>query len=301
MSDDKDQKKENAVYRMDFRVTLGSDRKTVLDQLEAFKNRLIDLIGDLADDYVYQLELGELGSYHLQGYLKLKKKERVSTFKHDFILHWSPHSVHVAPISRLGELALKNYVMKKDTRILGPWGKREIYTGSDLKHQIQFYPWQTAVWDFLSGPVNEREINWVYDPAGNTGKSMLCKKVWYEKNSPALVYGSASNLTNLIFKAPTSKIYLFDLTRAKPKDISGQDIYSVMESLKNGVIVNTKYENGQKLFNPPHVWIFANILPKFQSLTADRWKVWTIDDAKELKKWVPDPKEKISADTNIEK
>lgn len=302
MSSDRDTKhssKENAVYRFDFRITLGPDEKTVMSGLEGYRGRVVDCVSDIGEDYVFQLELGKEGNYHFQGYLKVKTKVRCGTLTHDFLSAWPGHSVHVAPMSRDGEKALTSYVMKKDTHVAGPWGKRKIYTGADLKHQIQFYPWQKDVWAAIAKDPDDRTINWICDPAGNNGKSMLCKKIWFEKQCTALTWSTSANLCNLIYKSPVATIYCFDLSRAKPQDISGNDIYSVMEQLKNGVIVNTKYETGQKLFDPPHVWVMSNYPPKFSALTPDRWKVWTINEQKELVKYETPPEllpPKITAD-----
>jgi hypothetical protein len=49
--------------------------------------------------------------------------------------------------------------------------------------------------------------------------------------------------------------------------------YSSIECIKNGMITNTKYETGFKVFNPPHVVVFSNFPPDEEKLSADRWNI----------------------------
>jgi len=44
------------------------------------------------------------------------------------------------------------------------------------------------------------------------------------------------------------------------------------------MIYSSKYEGGYKLFNSPHVIVFANAEPKYEALSGDRWKVFNIDE-----------------------
>ena len=68
---------------------------------------------------------------------------------------------------------------------------------------------------------------------------------------------------------------MFDIPRAHGGSIS----YSSLESIKNGMVCNTKYETGVKVFNSPHVIIFANFPPdKPELLSDDRWNVVNIGD-----------------------
>lgn len=61
---------------------------------------------------------------------------------------------------------------------------------------------------------------------------------------------------------------IFDI----PRNHGGNISYDTLECIKNGMVCNTKYETGVKLFNPPHVIVFANELPSdTEKLSADRW------------------------------
>jgi len=50
-----------------------------------------------------------------------------------------------------------------------------------------------------------------------------------------------------------------------------------LESIKNGLIVNTKYETGSKLFNSPHIIVFSNMSPDVSAMSMDRWKIICLD------------------------
>jgi len=91
-----------------------------------------------------------------------------------------------------------------------------------------------------------------------------------------LPYTDSKDAGNLVSNAGERAAYLFDLTRTKPASIASDDTYSVMEQIKNGYIVNTKYQTKVTLQPPAHVWVFANQPPRYAALSTDRWKVWTI-------------------------
>ena len=44
------------------------------------------------------------------------------------------------------------------------------------------------------------------------------------------------------------------------------------------MIYSPKYEGGYKLFNSPHIIVFANMAPQYERLSKDRWKVRNIDE-----------------------
>jgi len=133
-------------------------------------------------------------------------------------------------------------------------------------------PWQEFVINFLSLPANDRTINHIYDPIGESGKSKLTMHL--EDN---LDFTILSNMKT----ADASYLWqsnnvCFDFSRKQEDKIN----YAVMEDLKNGRINSTKYECcRKKTKNNIHVICFANFLPKFDAFSLDRWKIY------ELEKW----------------
>jgi len=293
---------DNAVYHFAFRFTPAAWQGVDVSVLRKFDpERFISKYLGGSDKYVFQMEQGTATSlYHLQGYFHCVKKVRCETLKHSWLeLIKDGDSLYLEPASLEGKNALKEYCMKKDTRIAGPWADHPVYMGQDLPNPLMLYDWQRQILGEVKLPPDNRTLNWVYDPDGNKGKSIFCKFMTYHYKYPTLQFADAKDLSNLIIKNYHKRAYFFDLTRTKPAQFSSRDIYSVMESLKNGMVQNTKYETQTLLMGPPHVWIFSNQLPKMSSLTGDRWKIWEIDN-KTLKKYVfPWSPPTISADAKV--
>lgn len=71
---------------------------------------------------VYQLELGQEGSYHLQGYLELNSSQRITWIRNTWTM-WEPgsgYSTHLEPRFGSRQEAI-DYCQKEETRIAGPW------------------------------------------------------------------------------------------------------------------------------------------------------------------------------------
>ena len=94
-------------------------------------------------------------------------------------------------------------------------------------------------------------------------------------NTLYLSGGKYSDIMNLVFNQNMNSCrgILIDIPRAN----KGQISYASLESIKNGMVCNTKYETGVKIFNSPHLFVFANFPPtKPEELSADRWKIFQI-------------------------
>ena len=84
--------------------------------------------------------------------------------------------------------------------------------------------------------------------------------------------GKHSDIMNLVFNQDmdTCNCVMFVL----PRTNKGQISYASLESIKNGMVCNTKYDTGVKIFNSPHVFVFANFPPDDESLlSGDRWHI----------------------------
>lgn len=178
---------------------------------------------------------------------------------------------------------LKKYAMKDDTRVRGPWADKKLpkeYKGQDLPTQL--YPWQQYVLERCEYDPDDREINYIIDVRGNTGKSKFAKYMWFHKGALFLPWGRTGDILNYVCKNKDAGIFFFDLSRSKPQDWARDDISAAVEQIKNGMIVNMKYETSGVVFSPPHVWIFSNQSPNLSSMSRDRWKLWEINGLREL-------------------
>lgn len=234
------------------------------------------------DRYIFQLEKGEkAGRYHFQGYCHYIKCQN----EHGLTKRWQKgldlKKVWIRPASSNGLEALKNYCMKDETRVCGPWSDKPIYMGQDLPKQLT--EWQAKLEKYVQSDVNDREIIWIHDQVGCCGKSMFCKWLVYKHKAFLIQYAKAGDILFQAVKAGPKKIYIVDLTRAKPQEIGALDLYTAIESIKNGAVVSTKYEGGTMLMSPPHVIVMANHTPDVGALSVDRWNVVHLSDVHQIK------------------
>lgn len=222
---------------------------------------LLKVFNEICYMYAFQEETGKSGTPHLQGVISLKRAARWTEFGLQKAIHWEkPNNVKDC----------YRYCTKKDTR-----------TGSVylLKFEIpysykitSFYEWQLELLNIVSKKPNDRTVNWYWSEEGGIGKSCFVKHLLMNNNAILCTKGKYNDICNLVFNAKLNEsknIVLFDLPRNNGNLIS----YDAVESIKNGMISNMKYETGFVIFPPPHVIIFANSAPDRDKLSHDRWNV----------------------------
>lgn len=226
--------------------------------------RLKMRFSDLCKWYVFEKEIGENGTPHLQGNFSLKKKLRLTALKKwDKRIHWEP--------TRNVDAAI-NYCMKET----------DIYTNLDLDDyteydDVKWKPWQQDIIDKVAKPCkNDRTVNWVWDDEGNSGKSFLSKYLMRVENA-LVVDGKKGDIFHQIAKRKEEgiaiPIVIIDVPRASHSNLS----YAAIECIKNGLVTSGKYEGGQYTFKSPHVYIFANEEPYLCRFSKDRWNVAEIN------------------------
>lgn len=251
-----------------------------VDHTDENKTSLCSWLTQNAKKWMFQSELGEeTKRQHYQIFMNLKVKQ----YAKNLAIHLNDlfRGIECQPCSDAGKEALKKYCMKDDTRYAGPWADHPIYLGQDLPTYL--YPWQQTLLSIVLSPPNNRQVIYVCDSLGNQGKSIFTKLLGFKYDCVPLAYGNSKDLLNLISKMLGRRAYIFDLTRAKPSDHSLNDIYSTIEQVKGGTIINTKYETSIQYMMSPHVIVFANFLPQQNKLSLDRWKFFSIDESKNLK------------------
>lgn len=231
--------------------------------------KFLEILEKVATKYVYQYEVGEEGTHHIQGVLEFDKKAR--------------------PSSKFGELWNKahwescrswnksvEYCSKIDTRVKGPFTKGvEIETidtvtydelRDDQKEIVDRYKEKAGKFD--------REIHWYWEPNGKWGKSIIAK--YLSDSGQAIIIGRGASrdalcgVANWVEKNKKSpKIIVFDIPKSKGCEIN----YSVLEEIKNGLFFSGKYESGAVRINTPHVVVFANAPPFEELMSEDRWVI----------------------------
>ena len=137
-------------------------------------------------------------------------------------------------------------------------------------------PWQQEIVDICESPPEDRRVNWICDTVGESGKTKLVMYLiaWY--GAAVSRGGKYSDVCNLVYKTDMEKcrIVCFDIPR---KLIDAID-YPSLEATKDGLVSNVKFVTGTKLFNAPHVFVFANSMPIFENLSADRWNIIDLNE-----------------------
>lgn len=206
------------------------------------------------------------GRKHLQMFFVCKKAMRLSELK-------IPGKPHLEPCRADEETNVK--YCSKDGIVISYGFPKPIWTISNL------YPWQQEVVDYINTEPDGRTIRWYWEPTGNVGKSALVKYLVVKHKVLFCQGGKESDIMNLVFNQDmdSCNTVIFDIPRAHGGNVS----YAALENIKNGLICNTKYETGYKVFNYPHVICFANFPPeKEHLLSADKWDIRYIGDEQTL-------------------
>lgn len=142
-------------------------------------------------------------------------------------------------------------------------------------------PWQLTLKNLVEQEPDPRQIFWHWDSQGNTGKSWMAKYLMANHNALILESGRKMDLA-YIFQQHLNPIVIFDLARTTAPDPEARSspldvIYSLMENLKNGYLISTKYDSKRVVFKVPHVIVFANFEPDYSKMSGDRWQVIRLD------------------------
>jgi len=158
--------------------------------------------------------------------------------------------------------SLSQYSVKSDKSLKhGPWeyknnkitlikdkSKIRFHIGPDYKYEGKDlyqvpYPWQKQLENELLEPfeaINEGKVIVIFDPEGRKGKTKFKKRMKLEHGAQHVSWGKTGDFMHFALTHP-SLCYIFDLTRTKPVDVSANDVYSAIEQIADGCIVNMKF------------------------------------------------------------
>lgn len=232
----------------------------------------------VAKKYTFQLEEGDSGYIHYQGRLSLFKKRR----KMEALKLFGANAPQYFEPTTNKEFLTGDcfYQLKEDTKLEGAWTDKDvvIYIPRQIREITRLRPFQHTIinklllWD-------TRSINYVFDPEGNNGKSILMG--WIRAHQLGRVLppmNDCKDMMRMVCDMPTASSYIIDMPRCMNKD-KLYGFYSAIEMIKDGYAYDDRYSFKEKIFDSPNVWIFGNTLPDLNLLSHDRWKVFTINNS----------------------
>lgn len=217
----------------------------------------------LIQKLVVQEEMGEQGTYHLQGYLMFAEKQRPMTvFKEEKRIHWE--------VCRNPDASIQ-YCSKLSTRVEDGFS---LQVGVTIKESISVITpmgWQKDLVKRIPS-MEPRNIYWYWEPSGNKGKSALCKYLCVKHGALILAGKSCDMKAAIASMKEKPKLIVMDIPRSSTKYVS----YTGIEEVSNGCFFSGKYEGGMVLMENPKIIVFANAEPDYHEMSHDRWKVTDI-------------------------
>ena len=250
-------------------------------------------------DFSGQLELGtESKIPHYQLAIEMKsictKKKVLEAFEGKI-------NAHISVDIQFNLESMKDYCTKETEFILPE------YSGKIYKHEWDMnfldrkprlkkvlespFPWQEFLeTNILRKNPDDRTVDWIIDPIGNTGKSSFAR-VYISKEVTDGIFMKIDNLDrmelSLIKKIETyrskyykdPKVLLFDFPRAS--DISKVlAATALMEDAKCGYLESTFGGTHKEIqIGDIHIIVFSNSCPDLSVLSVDRWRLWTLSGA----------------------
>lgn len=211
---------------------------------------------------IFSKENGKEGETpHLQGYIEFKKKVRPVGMFNNKTFHWEK--------AKGKQEHNLEYIRKEKGDF---WFNGKFVRGLKIIKHLR--PWQQEVVDIIKEEPNDRTIHWFWESKGNLGKSALVKYL-VVKHDALVLSNKATDMKYGIVKYIEKhiippEIIIVDIPRSIDLNYFS---YTGTEEVKGGCFFSPKYECDMKVYNNPHILIFANEEPDLEKCSADRWVV----------------------------
>lgn len=217
---------------------------------------------------IYAVEIGEENTRHYQGYIEFENPISFQSVKKKLPrAHIEKakgnRKQNIDYCTKGGDVVENTFPLDIKTRVL------KLYEG------VIWKSWQRKILDIISEVAHPREIHWVYDETGNTGKTFLSKYIACKFDGVIIGNGKMNDVFNCVRTwmiehiDESPKIILVDIPRCSIDYVN----YGLLEKLKDGIFYSGKYEGGLCIYDNPHVIVFGNELPNFGKMSGDRWKI----------------------------
>ena len=146
--------------------------------------------------------------------------------------------------------------------------------------KLTLFNWQNELLlEYVEKPTY-REVIWVKGALGNEGKTWFQNYVQSLLGTERVVQldlkNSVGTIMHIVRKLPLSSIdtFLFNDARSGQSEMR---CYEVLENIKDGRAIASKYASDIVRFHTPNVVIvFSNADPDTRQLSKDRWKIFYI-------------------------
>ncbi len=143
----------------------------------------------------------------------------------------------------------------------------------DAPADIIWRDWQRSLIDVLNAEPNMRNVDFLVDTEGNSGKSWFARMFMLQKPDEVQILRVAKRDDMAHAIDETKKYFFVDVARAQMEHLQ----YSVLEMLKDGMVFSPKYNSRMKIIrHAVHVVVFCNEQPNMDILSKDRYNVVAI-------------------------
>lgn len=228
------------------------------------------LLSEVAKLYIFEEEIGEGGTPHLQGYVEFLQKCRPCSHSSLFQkFHWEK-----ARSSLMENILYCSKDYRDNVKDTGIWIHGcKIPKEIKIINPIQMFPWQIEILEIINNYKIDRSIYWFWEAIGGIGKTEMCRYLAV-KHDALILGGKAADMKYAIAQyfirtGFHPELVIFDIPRTSESFLS----YSGLEEVKNALFFSNKYESGQYVGNPPCVIVFANFEPDVSKMSTDRWVI----------------------------
>lgn len=235
-----------------------------------------NIVGLKNCQFLFQHEVGELGTPHIQGTLMFKNARSWDQ------LRKAIGEYYFKPAKNIH--ACLNYCKKVKTRVSDNYFTNIPKFMKQTPFQYEFKWWQQLALNYLAAPpvkVDRDRILWIWSAMGSIGKTTFLK--WFHRNNRTQFVvsgGRETDCLNAIIQhiethncEPKGVFWL--LPRVKGNTISN----SALEQIADGFFYSGKYTGGiLNTEKPLKVVIIANSPPDKSKQSSDRLRVIQVDD-----------------------
>jgi len=253
---------------------------TLNNYTEADKHILHTCFTRLASGFIIGEEVGESGTPHLQGYAEFRNPMALSALKGIISrTHWEKckgnRESNIVYCSKEGNVFANTFPPLPD-----PESTVEERILKRKYSEVEWKPWQQDIIDIVESEPDDRTVYWYWEALGRVGKSFLCKYLSI-KYDAIICCGKSTDVFNQLKmwkdvkenKNKSPKLVILDVPRTSADYVC----YTAIEKLKDGLVYSGKYEGGKMHLEDLHVVCFANIPPKVDSMSGDRWVIKNIE------------------------